>query len=262
MPETNIPRSTQRVRHETRRRLLTVLRRQYITPQMLRITLGGTDLAGFTSLAADDHVKLFFPPTIGAAADESAAEPPVMRDYTPRRYDAARGELDIEFALHGAGPAADWAAQATPGQQLGIGGPRGSFVVTGDFDWYLLVADEAGLPAIARRLAELPASARAFVIAEVQDAAEEQPWQSRCAVQTTWLHRGDAAMGRPERFTAALRAFEVPAGTGYTWMACESGVARKLRDLLLTERGFDRQWLKASGYWKHGASATHDKLED
>jgi NADPH-dependent ferric siderophore reductase len=247
-----------------------VLRREQITPKMLRITLGGADLAGFVSAAADDHVKVFFPLRPGEPPymppGEPGADPavpaPIGRDYTPRHYDAARGELTIEFALHGVGPAAAWAAQATPGQQLAIGGPRGSFVLQGDFDWYLLVADEAGLPAIARRLQELPSGARAFVIAEVADAGEQQHWQAACSVQTTWLQREGRPAGQAGQLLAALRAFAVPAGVGYTWMACESGVARQLRRLLLDQRGFDRQWLKASGYWKLGVTASHDKIED
>ena len=49
-----------RVRHEPRRRLLTVQRVERLTPNMARVTLGG-DLAGFVSGAYDDHVKVFFP---------------------------------------------------------------------------------------------------------------------------------------------------------------------------------------------------------
>ena len=49
-----------RVRHEARRRLLTVQTVQRLTPNMVRVTLGG-DLAGFVSSSYDDHVKVFFP---------------------------------------------------------------------------------------------------------------------------------------------------------------------------------------------------------
>jgi len=267
MSNTNSPRGVQRVRHEARRRQLTVLRTARVTPGMLRVTLGGAELAGFVSAAADDHVKVFFPPPPGAPAAATAAGDPaaalaMARDFTPRRFDPERLELDIEFALHGTGPAAEWALQAAPGQQLSIGGPRGSFVLSGEFDWYLLVADETGLPAIARWLAELPATARAFVIAEVADAAEEQPFATAARLRCTWLHRGSAPAGRSERLLAALRAFDAPPGVGYTWIACESNVARALRQLLLAERGFDKRWVKASGYWKLGNAATHDKFDD
>ena len=54
------PRTPRRVRHEPRRRMLTVKQVETIAAHMVRITLSG-DLEGFTSLGFDDHVKLFFP---------------------------------------------------------------------------------------------------------------------------------------------------------------------------------------------------------
>lgn len=49
-------------------------------------------------------------------------------------------------------------------------GPRGSFVVPLEYDWHLLVGDESALPAIARRLEELPPGKP--VIALIEAAAE------------------------------------------------------------------------------------------
>src|SRR5208282_4786384 len=102
--ETLDPRAPRRVRHETRRRTLTVKAVEKIAAHMIRITLSG-DLDGFTSLGFDDHVKLFFP-------DESAGpgtEPQtIARDYTPHLYDARRNVLEIDFAIHDAGPATRW----------------------------------------------------------------------------------------------------------------------------------------------------------
>lgn len=264
-------RSVQRVRHETRMRLLTVKRVVKITPRMVRVTLTG-DLEGFRSAAADDHVKLFFPapgstqpmlPKGPPGSHDAASGPaPIARDYTPRRYDAAANELDIEFVLHSEGPATSWAVQVQPGQTLGLGGPRGSFVVNGDFDWYLLVADETGLPAIARRLQELPTHATVFVVLEVEDASDEQLFQSPAKVNVTWLYRHGRAAGALELLQQAIGKLALPAGEGYTWIASESNVARNLRNYLLHERGFDKQWVKAAGYWKLGAVATHEKYED
>jgi len=147
-----------RVSHEIKRRKLEVLRVTDITPRMRRITLHGPQLAGFISLGTDDHVKLFFATTPEENAVLETFAPgsgdegprPSMRDYTPRRYDEASGELDIDFVLHGDGPAATWAAQAQPGQFLHIAGPRGSMIVPDIFDSYLLIGDETALPAIAR----------------------------------------------------------------------------------------------------------------
>ena len=107
----NSQQSIHRVSHEIKRRKLQVLRVTDITPRMRRITLHGPELTGFISLGTDDHVKLLFAttPQEQAALDSfmpgqnSEGPKPAMRDYTPRRYDAASGELDIDFVLHGEG---------------------------------------------------------------------------------------------------------------------------------------------------------------
>ena len=144
LPSMSSASRVQRVRHELKRRELTVIGVDDVTPNFRRVTLTGDSLADFVSASFDDHVKLIFAPDADGA--------PVMRDYTPRRFDNAARELVIEFAQHGDGPAAAWAAQAQPGHTLTVGGPRGSFIIPTDFDWHLLVGDETALPAVARRL--------------------------------------------------------------------------------------------------------------
>jgi NADPH-dependent ferric siderophore reductase len=194
------------------------------------------------------------------AADDAPRSP--ARDYTPRRYDAAAGELDIDFVLHGDGPAATWAEQVAPGQYLSVGGPRGSFVVSDDFDWYLLVGDETALPAIGRRLEELPASTRAIVVAEVSDPSEEQNFTSRAALDVTWLHRNGAEPGTANLLEPALAKTRLPDGDGYAWVAAEAETAKVLRRHLVEERGHPKEWVKAAAYWKRGAVAVHETYND
>jgi NADPH-dependent ferric siderophore reductase len=261
-----------RVRHSPRFRMLTVARVRDLTPRMRRITLTGEDLAGFVSSGFDDHVKLFFPrpgddeparPVIGADGrsvwDESRK--PAARDFTPRRYDAAAGELDIDFALHENGPATDWAAGARPGSKLGVGGPRGSFVISTAFDWHLLIGDETAIPAIGRRLEELPATAHALVVMEVANAGEQMSFTSNAAFDVTWVHRDGARPGSIEGLERAARALRLPPGQGYAWVAAETAVAKQLRRTLI-ERGADKRWLRAAGYWKQGAEAIHDMHDE
>src|SRR6516162_11123151 len=183
--QTTTVRTARRVRHETKMRLLQVREVCHLTPKMVRIVVGGEALAGFISAAHDDHMKLFFPqpgqdkpilptPSPNGPVYPEGAQRPAARDYTPRRYDVAANTLEIEFVLHGDGPATTWAARARPGDFLGVGGPRGSFIVPDDFDWYLLAGDETALPAIGRRLEELPAGTRVIAVVEVANAREQQ----------------------------------------------------------------------------------------
>lgn len=263
--------TVQRVRHPLKMRLLQVVRTEHVSPQLLRVTLGGAELADFVSASFDDHVKVFFPvdgadkpvlPDVGPdgiAFPEGQPRPPA-RDYTPRRHDSAKQELDIEFVLHGDGPASTWAAQVRPGQYLGVGGPRGSFVVPTAFDWHLLVGDDTALPAVARRLEELGRGTRAIVVLEVGNAAAQIPLASRAQVDVHWLHRGDAPEG--SLLEAALRKITLPRGEGYAWAAGEAAAMKAVRQYLLTERGIDKKRIRASAYWKRGASAVHETLDD
>lgn len=244
-----------RVSHEIKRRRLQVLRVVDLTPRMRRITLGGQELAGFVSLGSDDHVKLLFPQNaeqqaalenlvLGAGKDNGPM--PAMRDYTPRRYDLERGELDIDFVLHGDGPASTWAEQASPGQYLHIGGPRGSMIVPDIFDSYLLIGDETALPAIARRLDELPAGRQVLAVIEVANAAERQPLESAAQVEVIWVERDSGQ----QDLISTVRQLQVPTGKLYAWVATESKVSRQIRRVLLDEHALNEEFVKAAGYWR------------
>jgi NADPH-dependent ferric siderophore reductase len=243
-----------RVRRETQRRSVSIARITELTPGMRRLTLGGDDLAGFESASYDDHIKLFF-------TDPSNPEQPISRNITPRRFDAAARTLDVDIALHD-GPIANWARAAQPGAPAWVGGPRGSYVVPADFDWYLLVGDETALPAIGRRLEELPAGAHAYVIAEVADASAELAFTSAATIDITWLHRGTAEAGTTTALQSAVAGFTTPAaGDGYVWVACESDVAKAIRADLVG-RGLNKDWLRVAAYWKRNTGDVHETLND
>ncbi|MEN5042849.1 siderophore-interacting protein [Pseudomonas koreensis] len=249
-----------RVMHEIKRRKLEVLRVVDLTPRMRRITLGGPELAGFISLGTDDHVKLLFPQNaeqtaaletmvLGAGKDNGPL--PEMRDYTPRRYDLEKLELDIDFVLHGDGPASTWAEQARPGQFLHIGGPRGSMIVPDIFDSYLLIGDETALPAIARRLEGLAANRKALVVIEVENGAEQQVLESKAQVNVIWVLRD----GGKDNLLTTVKQLQAPKGNLYAWVATETKVSRQIRRVLLDEHGLNEQFVKAVGYWRAEGSA-------
>ncbi|MEO8306423.1 MAG: siderophore-interacting protein [Pseudomonadota bacterium] len=244
-----------RVRHEIKRRRLTVERVEHLAPKMVRVVLKGEELQGFTSLGFDDHVKLFFPGSGGQPAE------PVMRDYTPRLYDAGAGELWIDFYLHDAGPATSWAAQVVPGQTLEVGGPKGSSVISVEgIDFHVLAGDETALPAIARRLEELPPDTRALVVL-AEEGEQDYPLESRAKFEVVRVSPGDTD-GRAQRIIDALRALSFPRESCFVWLATESHVARAIRRYFIDERGFDKGWIKAAGYWRTGAAAAHENIMD
>ncbi|MDB5856345.1 MAG: h16 [Ramlibacter sp.] len=239
----------QRVRHEVKRRSLQVRKVTRLAPRMVRVTLGGDDMEDFVSASFDDHVKVFFP------ASTPDAEP-AKRDFTPRRYDNARRELEIEFVLHGEGPATEWAAAAQVGDALEIGGPRGSFVIPVEFDHHVLLGDESALPAIARRLEELAGRARVTALVEVDGDADRVALPQGEGLAVHWISRQQGSL------LDAVRALPLPAGETYYWAAGESAAVRAIHQHLVHERGVDKKRIRASSYWRRGAVAVHETFEE
>ncbi|MGE8393874.1 siderophore-interacting protein [Pseudomonas sp. BIGb0427] len=239
-----------RVNHEIKHRRLNVLRVTELTPRMRRITLGGPELQGFTSVGSDDHVKLMF----ACSAEEQAVLDnldfsrdglrPTMREYTPRRIDLASGEMDIDFVLHGDGPASTWAAQAQVGQVLNMAGPRASLVVPDIFDSYLLVGDETAIPAIARRLEELPAGRKVLAVIEIENAQEQQALASAAQVEVIWVLR------QQQDLLEVVKDLSLPSGQLYTWVALEKSLMRKAKRLLIDDKGVKEDLIKAASYWQ------------
>lgn len=248
-------RSTLRMRHEAaRRRSLTVVEKRHLTPNYLSIRFACDDFEDFVSAAADDHIKLFL------QGERSAQGRPPMRDYTPRSFDPAKGEFVIEFALHeDPGPATKWAMEAQVGDCVQIGGPRGSVVISPNYDWYWLVGDETAIPAIARRLAEWPeASMTAFIAVSGPD--EEVPLPTSPAHRVEWVHRPADNVADPAVLLESLAHAELPEGEGFVWIAAEASVARVLREAVVA-RGVPPGKLKAAGYWTSGAADTTARFD-
>lgn len=239
-------RRVQRVRHELKRRAVRVAAREPLGPGFVRLTFQGESLADFVSLGFDDHVKFILPDSDG---DGDA----LRRDYTPRRHDAARGELQIEFALHAHGRVSDWARHAAVGDAAVIGGPKGSMIVPADFDWHLLAGDATALPAIDRRLEELPAGRRAIVVAQVADADDRRRFATAAELDLHWTTSAAETL-------ATVRALRLPGAEGYAWAAGEAGAMAAMRDLLLGEKGHPREAMRVAAYWKRGAEAFHEEL--
>jgi NADPH-dependent ferric siderophore reductase len=263
-------RAPMRVRHENGLRMAQVVFVEPVSPRMRRITFHAPGFAAFSSAAADDHVKLFFPapgqtqpvlPVLGPQALSAETPKPIVRDYTPRRFDTAACELTIEFVLHADGPASNWAAHAKPGDLLGIAGPRGSLLIPEDYGTYLLIGDETALPAIARRLEEMHPGIAAIAIIEVADRHEERRLATAANAAVTWLHRNGRQAGRSGLLEAAVRSLQLPAGEVHAWIACEIEVARRLRQYFMEEEALPRSRIKAAGYWKIGEAGAHDKIE-
>jgi NADPH-dependent ferric siderophore reductase len=232
-----------------------------LTPHLIRVVVGGDDLAGFPAGAFTDHyVKLQIPPP-GApysapfdAEDVKARLPreqwPRTRTYTVQHWDAERNLLTIDFVHHGdTGVAGPWAAAARPGDGLQLSGPGGAYTPNPAADWHLMAGDESVLPAITASLQRVPGGRPVHVLVEVGGPDDEVALASPGDLRVTWLHR----LGRPgdgDLLLDAVRALEFPAGAVHAFVHGEASAVRALRRHLLVERGVPRDALSISGYWK------------
>jgi len=237
-------RRVERVRHELKRRALEVVAVERLSPGFVSVTFAGEELADFVSLSFDDHVKFMF---------DDAQGQPVRRDYTPRSFSTAQRHLTIEFALHGHGLASEWARHAQVGQRVLVGGPKGSMIIPIDYAWHLLAGDATALPAIRRRLEELPAGTPVTVIVHA-DAADRLALPAGAQASVHWVDS-------PQALIDAVRAQSLPAGDGFVWCAGEAATMASLRKVLLEEKKHPREALRVAAYWKHGASEFHENLE-
>jgi NADPH-dependent ferric siderophore reductase len=233
METLNIDGRVTRVRFEPQRRDVIVVRAEYTSPNFRSVTFAGESLVDFQSAGFDDHVKLIL------KSDEGE----VARDFTPRHFDPVKKELTIEFTLHGDGFASKWAANVQPEQRASIGGPRGSMIVPTDYNWHLFIGDETGLPAIARRLEELPSDTVAMALVLTLDPADRRKLKSKAIFSVTWID------SRRELLDA-VQAFRLPSGDGYIWCGAEATVAATVRQILVEEKGHRKEAIRSSAYWK------------
>jgi NADPH-dependent ferric siderophore reductase len=214
---------------------------QPLTPRMTRVRLADESLRGLGAVPGQT-VKIYVPdPDPGR---------PGSQDYTVRDYATAGPTLDIDFVLHGDGPAATWARRVRPGQTLEFVGPSGRYRPDPAADWHLFAGDETALPAIQAYAGMLPADARVELYLEVADATERQPVPGPARPAVHWLHRGaDTEPGTSTVLEDALRAAELPPGQGRIWVAGHTPTVRRIRTYLLGECGVDRRALYVKGYW-------------
>ena len=255
IPDTSL--RVERVRHVFAAHHLQLQSREVVSPGFVRITLAGADLTGFRSDGFDDHIKFLLPqpgqdkPSLPQMVDGRPhfdGERPVARDYTPVRWDAAKGQLVLEFALHDHGPAAEWARTAQIGQWAGVAGPRGSMVIPAGFAWHWLLGDDSALPAVERRLAELPATARVTVRLKVA-AADRRPLPSAAQVDLQWV----------DDLAEAAAALPLPSEDGYIWAAGEHNDMAALRTVF-KDKGASLKRMRISAYWKRGQADHHEEL--
>src|SRR5262249_12368449 len=234
---------------ELRRLALSVAEVAQMTPRTRRLRLTGPDLADFSYAAGQDLMVL---------VDRSGGRL-IRRRYTIRRFDPTARLLDLHAIVHTDGPGARWALGLRPGNTVEAIGPRGNVTLAGALAWPLFTGDDVAVPAMAAMVEALPGGARAVVLAEVADAAEELPVAAPAGVDLdwTWLHRGKRAPDDPSALLALVAKNSWPDEAGHAYVAGEAAVVAAVREALV-ERGFSPESMDAKAYWGRGrANASH-----
>jgi len=237
-------------------RLLTVKRAWHLTPNMIRVTFAGPELAGFPEGREGANCKLMLPEPGEARADFAQrlenGPAPVRRTYTVRHYRAEVQELDIDFVAHGDnGPASRWASHAKEGDFLGLAGPSQPKITTFDADWYLIAVDPSALPIAASTLEAMPADAVGVALFEITAPEDRQYLKAPKGIKQHWLLHPDPHHASTQQ-EDAIRALDWPEGRVQTCIAGESGVIRSLRTFLHREKNLPPEDTYISGYWKIG----------
>ena len=245
-----------RQRLDLRLRTARLAARTWITPTYVRIRLEGAELIGFDSPGSDDHIRVFFPDVAPTSAEELRAAP--NRELTPLAWESDGGWLELEFAVHDGGVAAQWAAHAPIGAVAGVGGPRGSMLIEGRPDAWFLAGDETAVPAMRRFARTMDAAAVGRIVVEVVDAEHELPIDAPPGVVVEQLHRGTTAPGSAlaERLET-LGSGDRPLGDVFAFVAAEQAIVRPARALLQERWALPADTFVAKGYWKRGESEYH-----
>lgn len=228
----------------------------WLSPQLVRVTLGGEGFAQFEDRPeTDKYVKLKFQ----TPAPESH---PVTRTYTIRRVDHAARTLDIDFVAHGAdGLAGPWAATAAPGDRLDLTGPGGGYRPDPQADWHLFAGDLSAVPAISAALEELGAldpDAAGVAFIEVESESAIPPLDAPPGVAVHWVVDPDY---RAETLATRVRELDWPAGQVQVFAHGERESMKELRRLLNGEREVPRAQMSLSGYWARGRSEDRFQVE-
>lgn len=247
-----------------------VLRTREVTPHMLRVTVQGEDLRSLPVRGFDHWFRLFLPQS-GHEVDFSrvpsnltmgsyfkfltspSGTRPVFRSYTVRELRPERGEMDIDFVVHGEhGVAGPWAQRASAGDQIALIDQGCGFDLLDDADFHLLAGDESAVPALLGILRDLPKDAQGLAIIEVPTSADIQSAPAPEGFDVRWLARDGSTQPAGAAALAALREFapEKPQ-TLSAYVVGERILATEGRRHLV-KVGVPKGRISFVGYWRAG----------
>ena len=223
---------------------------------MVRVRLSGPELDGFEPPQPAASVRLLFPsdgalPTPEWNGNEfllPGGYRPIIRTFTPRRFDPEALELDVDIVLHPGGAASAWVEEAGPGDELGVSGPGRGYRVDPDAAAFFLAGDETALPAIGQLLEEIDDGVPVRVFVEVVHPDARIDLTGHAGAEIDWL---DRPTGSPpgSALVEAVTSADLDPGTK-VWVAGEAGSLVPIRKHLFEDLNLPRSEATVRGYWK------------
>jgi NADPH-dependent ferric siderophore reductase len=218
-----------------------VLSRRSLSPSMIRIVLGGTQLRSFQSTGVpDEFIWLTFANEDGTSGG---------RYYTVRHWNGDTCELSVDFVRHDVGIGTKWAQQAIEGDRIEIYHPRSRFAPppTGDI---ILLGDYSALPAIARIVDECR-DRRIIVHAEIPGIEDRLDFRRKDNLTVYW-HETFGKAEKATQLTNIAQTMPCPEKSAYVWIAGEAKAVAKCRKYFRTTCNIHKDHITAVGYWIEG----------
>ena len=236
-------------------RSLTVVRTEARSPRMMRVVLGGPELAGLEIPDPASSVRLLvawpgepfeLPNWNGNEFLLADGRRPALRTFTP--VSLTDDELTLDVVRHPGGAISDWAETVTPGAPCAVSGPGRGEAIDPEAERYVLLGDETAIPAIEQLLRVIADGTDVDVHIEIvaDDARVDLPTHPRAAV--IW-HVAGAGDPPGTTLRRAIEQTEIDDGTR-VWAAGEAAAVQAIRKHLFDERGTPRSHTTIRGYWK------------
>jgi NADPH-dependent ferric siderophore reductase len=188
---------------------------------------------------------------VGSGARRRRGLVTALRTYSVWDYDGA--VLQLCIMDHPCdGPGSRWARAVSPGQEVVLSRPAGTFTARPG-RYQLFAGEETAAVAFGPMLRAKPASTPAYVVIEVDTPDDRLPMPAA----TTWCYRNGASAASSPVLPASVRALELPAEPGVAYVAGEARTVQAVRRHLTDERGWPRRAIITKPFWTPGRRGMH-----
>lgn len=260
---------------QVHRTVVRVARKEFLTPNYLRIVLKCDDIEHYKDVSLGVNNKLFIPPQGNATVEmpiyneetrkwdiENEANRPVVRTYTHRDIDLDAKELVVDFAVHeGDSVACQWAMNAKADDQVGLAMKMNHRDVLVEAEHYLFVTDMTGIPAVSALVAQVPSHAKVTVITEVMTKEDVLPehYQTVADLDLHWLINAHPETGS-DLYDLTKTMVDLMPASHFVHITAEFTTVKKLRDYLRKEKEWTSREFYACAYWQIGKKE-HEERE-